>query len=132
MALPTGDETILLTEDEQLVRDLASKVLRACGYTVLVAAHPHDALKLSAQHDGPIHLLLSDIVMPDMTGPQLAKKILAGRPETRLLLMSGYADGVLDQLGYLDTAGEFLQKPFTPHLLAKQVRQILDMTQVSN
>jgi len=121
-----GTETILVAEDERLVRVLAQKVLERAGYRVLVGAGGADALALAERHDGPIHLLLTDVVMPEMNGRELARRLTARRPGVRVLYMSGYADEAVAQHGVLDPGTAFLQKPFTPEGLAKKVRGVLD------
>ena len=121
-----GTETILVAEDERLVRVLAQKVLERAGYRVLVGAGGADAMALAERHDGPIHLLLTDVVMPEMNGRELARRLTAVRPGVRVLYMSGYADEAVAQHGVLDPGTAFLQKPFTPEALAKKVRGVLD------
>jgi predicted ATPase/signal transduction histidine kinase/CheY-like chemotaxis protein len=121
-----GSETILLVEDDEQVRSAARAILQRCGYTVLEASGPGDALLISEQHAGPIDLLLSDIVMPRMSGPELAERIVAIRPGIRLLLMSGYTDVPIPR-DALDSRVEFLQKPFTPQTIAEKVRRALDL-----
>ena len=129
MPLPlraTGNETILLVEDEDGVRAVARRVLAAQGYTVLEAFDGAEALTLAAGHAGAIELLVTDVVMPRKTGPQVAAELLAQRPELKVLYVSGHADeGVLP----LTPAGSdtaFLQKPFTHDSLAASVRALLD------
>src|SRR5437667_1891766 len=121
-----GTETILVAEDERLVRVLAQKVLERAGYRVLVGAGGADALALAERHDGPILLLLTDVVMPEMNGRELARRLTGVRPGVRVLYMSGYADEAVAQHGVLDPGTAFLQKPFTPEALAKKVRGVLD------
>jgi PAS domain S-box-containing protein len=121
-----GRETILLVEDEPAVRGLVHETLRLHGYTVLEARHGIEALLTSAKYAGAIHLLLTDVVMPQMSGPEVAEKILTVRPEIKVLYMSGYPDHpVFDQGGVSRQTG-FLAKPFSPHALAQKVREILD------
>ncbi len=121
-----GRETILLVEDEPAVRGLVHETLRLHGYTVLEARHGIEALLASAKYVGPIHLLLTDVVMPQMSGPEIAEKILTVRPEIKVLYMSGYPDHpVFDQGGVSRQTG-FLPKPFSPPVLAKKVREVLD------
>jgi CheY-like chemotaxis protein len=115
-----GTETVLIVEDEAEVRALVHAVLADHGYLVLSAARPGEALDLAERHPGPIHLLVADMVMPEMGGPALARRLLALRPETTVLFMSGYTDQTTDD-GAL-----FLQKPFTPDTLARTVRAALD------
>jgi PAS domain S-box-containing protein len=124
--LPQGWETILLAEDEEMVRTLARELLRASGYQVLEAQNGVEALWLAEQHQGPIHLLLSDVVMPLMNGPDLAKQLAAKRPAMKVLFMSGYTSKAAIHHGMLDPAIPFLQKPFTLDLLALKVREVLD------
>src|SRR5438094_695988 len=121
-----GSETILLVEDEHLVRLLARKVLERAGYRVLVAAGGAEALELAERYAGPIHLLLTDVVMPGMNGRALMRRLAPLRPDLRVLYMSGYADEAVAQHGVLDPGTAFLQKPFTPGGLADKVRGVLD------
>jgi two-component system cell cycle sensor histidine kinase/response regulator CckA len=121
-----GSETVLLAEDEELVRIMARKVLEQAGYRVLATAGGAEALTIAAGHDGPIHLLLTDVVMPEMSGRELMRRLIARRPEVRVLYMSGYADEAIAQHGVLDPGTAFMQKPFTPGALARRVREVLD------
>src|SRR5207244_2536606 len=121
-----GRETLLVAEDEQLVRLLARKILEHAGYTVLVATGGPDALRLAGQHRGPIDLLLTDVVMPEMSGRELMHRLAGHRPEMRVLYMSGYADEAVERHGVLDPGTAFIQKPFTPDGLARKVREVLD------
>ena len=126
-----GHETILLVEDEPAVRGLVHETLRLQGYTVLVARHGIEALLASAKCVGPIHLLLTDVVMPQMSGPEVAEKIQIARPEIKVLYMSGYPDHpVFDQDGMSHPTG-FLQKPFSPPALVQKVREVLDSVKVA-
>ena len=121
-----GDrENILLVEDEEVVRDLAHRVLRDHGYSVLEARGGEEALVLCELHDGPIHLLLTDVVMPEMSGPQLAERLVPLRPDMKVIFMSGYTDDKILQYGISEEEMSFLQKPFTPAHLAAKVRQAL-------
>jgi signal transduction histidine kinase/CheY-like chemotaxis protein len=122
----TGRETILLVEDEAAVRRLAREGLGARGYRVLEAAKGAEALELAAQHRGPIHLLLTDVVMPGMSGAEVAARIVALRPTTQMLYVSGYPDDALGPHGVLAPGIAFLAKPFTVGELARKVRQVLD------
>jgi signal transduction histidine kinase/ActR/RegA family two-component response regulator len=124
--LPRGRETILLVEDEDEVRQLASEILKACGYTVLDSNDPLEASLLGERHQGKIALLLTDIVMPAMRGPALAAHILSRDPGVRVLYMSGYTEEMIGSHGMLEPAGVFLQKPFTPETLARAVREALE------
>jgi len=105
---------------------LASEMLRMHGYTVLQARDGRDALDLIRQHGQPIHLLLTDVVMPEMSGRQLAKWVADIQPGIRVLYMSGYTDGVIAHHGVLDAGVAYLQKPFTADFLARKVREVLD------
>lgn len=122
-----GSETILLVEDETVVRNLAQRVLLRNGYTVLVANRGTEALQAFQQHDGPIHLLLTDVVMPGgMNGRQLAERLLAQHPKLKVLYMSGYTDDIVVRHGVLDSDVAFLEKPFSASGLARKVSQILN------
>ena len=120
-------ETILLVEDEDAVRQVVSLHLTHQGFTVVEAKDAAHALYISDQHQGPIHLLLTDVVMSgSMNGAQLARELTALRPEMKVLYMSGYTDNVIAHSGVLDPGIAFLQKPFAPHEIIKKVRQVLD------
>jgi nitrogen-specific signal transduction histidine kinase/CheY-like chemotaxis protein len=121
-----GRETILLVEDEPAVRGLVHETLRLHGYTVLEARHGIEALLASTRYVGSIHLLLTDVVMPQMSGPEVAEKILTLRPEIKVLYMSGYPDHPLFDRGSVSRQTGFLQKPFSPPVLAQKVREVLD------
>jgi PAS domain S-box-containing protein len=121
-----GSETILLVEDEEAVRDLASRILSAKGYSVVAARNTKEAEQFSEKHAGDIHLVLTDIIMPGTSGRELARRISARRPRTRILFMSGYTDNVLAEGGVLEAGLSFLQKPFTPGALLQKVREVLD------
>jgi signal transduction histidine kinase/ActR/RegA family two-component response regulator len=121
-----GVETVLVVEDEESVRKLARRALEASGYTVLHAAAPLEAIELAARYQGPIHLLLTDVMMPELTGRQLADRLMASRPGLAVLYMSGYAEDAIVHHGRLDPDTAFLQKPFSPETLAHSVRAILD------
>jgi len=123
--LPEGNETVLLVEDEDRVRSLASIILRQLGYTVLEAADGQEGLNLALRYEGDIHLLLSDIVMPRMGGKDLAEKLMHERPDLKVLFCSGYTEDPLGQSSVLQTKVPILQKPFTPRTLADAVRQAL-------
>ncbi|HXZ30697.1 MAG TPA: ATP-binding protein [Terriglobales bacterium] len=124
-----GQETILLVEDESTVRELTQQFLQAQGYTVFEAADPNIALQISKAHSGPIHLLLTDVIMPGMNGRELAQRITAMRAETRVLYMSGYTENAIGHNGTLDEGINLLQKPFTLPALRARVRQALDAPQ---
>jgi nitrogen-specific signal transduction histidine kinase/CheY-like chemotaxis protein len=121
-----GNETILLVEDDDQVRALAGTVLRRQGYVVLEAPSAGEALLACEQHGSTIHLLLSDVILPRMRGPALAQRIVAMRPETKVLFMSGYVDDVVVQHDLGGPGVAYLQKPLTPASLTQKVREVLD------
>jgi CheY-like chemotaxis protein len=121
-----GTETVLLVEDEELVRNMTREILEENGYHVLEAPHGREALLIAVRHDGPIHLMLSDVVMPAMSGRELAEQLAILRSETKVLYMSGYTDDAIVHHGVLDEGMAFIEKPFTPHALARKVREILN------
>lgn len=122
----SGSETVLLVEDDAMMRPLVQGILQRRGYRVLTAEHAEAALALAEQHVGPIHLLLTDVVMPGASGRELASRLAKSRPETRVLYMSGYTDDAIVRHGLLERGLNYLQKPFTPGLLAEKVRQVLE------
>jgi two-component system, cell cycle sensor histidine kinase and response regulator CckA len=124
-ALPRGSETVLLVEDEDGVRQLASDYLQANGYEVVEAPDGHTALELAAMHRGPIHVLMTDVVMPGISGRELAQRIAKIRPEIKVLYMSGYTDQSVVRHGILESDAVLLQKPFTMANLAAKLREIL-------
>jgi two-component system cell cycle sensor histidine kinase/response regulator CckA len=126
IATPTGSETILIVEDEDAVRTLAADMLRARGYTVHATGSAEEALRLAADGDEPIDLLLTDLVMPEMNGRDLAAKILETIPDVRVLFMSGYADEAVTRNGALEAGAAYLEKPFSGRDLARMVRDALD------
>jgi DNA-binding response OmpR family regulator len=126
MEMARGEETVLLVEDEAQVRTLARGVLEEFGYTVLAASHAEEALRLSAQHDGSIHLLLTDIVTPGQSGREVAAAVRAVRPDTRVLYISGYTDDVILRDGVTAVDSALLLKPFVPATLLAKVRAVLD------
>jgi two-component system cell cycle sensor histidine kinase/response regulator CckA len=121
-----GRETILIVEDDPAVRGLVHEALRLNGYEVLVARHGIEALLAGARHLGPIHLLLTDVVMPQMSGPEVAEKLAVLRPSIKVLYMSGYPDHPVFSKGGVKEGTAFLQKPFTTNALAQKVREVLD------
>jgi CheY-like chemotaxis protein len=124
--LPDGSETVLLVEDDDAVRTLSRSVLEMSGYTVLEANGGRDALRICEQHGGPIQMVITDIVMPEMGGRILAQQVSALRPGIKVLYVSGYTDDTVIRHGVLEAGTAFLQKPFTPVALASKVRDVLD------
>jgi two-component system cell cycle sensor histidine kinase/response regulator CckA len=122
----TESATILLVEDESMVRTLVWRILDQHGYTVLEAPRGADAIAIAEQHDGPIHVLLTDVVMPEMSGHALAEQLAALRPGIQVIYISGYTDGAIVRHGVLAADAIFLQKPFTPNDLVRKVCQVLD------
>jgi two-component system cell cycle sensor histidine kinase/response regulator CckA len=123
---PRGTETVLLVEDDAQLRALARTILVRQGYQVLDAPNPNEALAISKGFVGPIALLVTDVVMPYMNGRELARKLFETRPDTKVLYMSGYTDDAIVHNGILDPGVAFLQKPITPAVFARKVRQVLD------
>jgi signal transduction histidine kinase len=121
-----GTETILVAEDEAVLRELVRHILETSGYTVLVAADGAEAMATCDRHAGPIHLMLSDVVMPQMGGRELAERLAAVRPDMKVLYMSGYTSDAIVHHGMLKPGTHFLQKPFTPEGLTTKVREVLD------
>ena len=125
----SGTETLLIVENEPAIRNLLQVALRRNGYTVLAAESGREALELVRHHADAIHLLITDVVMPDMDGPELVRQLSTIRPDTRTLFMSGYMDDTLGERGILSTNANFIQKPFSPRTIAQKVRDILDGVQ---
>ena len=121
-----GRETILLVEDEPVLLELTCQMVEMQGYTVLAAHSPNEALRLAEVHPGPIHLLMTDVVMPEMNGRDLAQKLLSLHPHLRCLFISGYTSDVIAHHGVIDEGVHFLQKPYTAQVLSKKVREVLD------
>jgi two-component system cell cycle sensor histidine kinase/response regulator CckA len=124
--VPKGTETILLVEDDDMVRELLRSILEIEGYTTLVASHGDEALGICERHEGPLDLLITDVVMPGMSGRQLVERLTAKCAEVKVLYMSGYTDNAIVHHGVLDPGVAFLQKPFTPDTVARKVREVLD------
>ena len=125
MADPDTSPTVLVVEDEEDVRALTRDVLEMHGYTVLEALDAADALRIGESHAGPIHLLITDVVMPRMGGPELARRLRAGRPTLRVLCMSGYPESPEREGVGAEPWTAWLQKPFTPDGLIEKVRECL-------
>ncbi len=121
-----GTETILLVEDEEQVRGILLNVLRRQGYKVISAQNAGEALLICEQYPDPIDLLVTDVVMPQMSGPDLARRLAQPRPEMKVLCMSGYTDDSIVRHGVLDARVAFVQKPVTPALLGRRIRELLD------
>lgn len=124
-ATPRGSETVLLVEDEKGVRELAREYLQMTGYSVIEAENGHQALELAAMHQGKIHLLMTDVVMPGISGRELSERVKVVRPEIQVLFMSGYTDQAVVHHGILESDAILLQKPFTLNTLALKLREIL-------
>jgi two-component system cell cycle sensor histidine kinase/response regulator CckA len=124
---PTGTETVLLVEDEDAVRRLAKRVLQSSGYTVIEARNGDDAVAVARGHEGPIDILVTDLVMPRMNGRQLATMMSQARPGLRVLFVSGYTEQAVMRSDILEPSVAFLQKPFSPSELAHKVREVLDL-----
>jgi nitrogen-specific signal transduction histidine kinase/ActR/RegA family two-component response regulator len=122
----TGRETVLLVEDEEVVRNLSKEILETYGYSVLVAANGREGLSLGKEFQGPIDLVITDVIMPLMSGPEMAEGLRMSRPDTRVLFMSGFTDEAIVHHGVLDENVFFLQKPFSPEALASKTREVLD------
>jgi PAS domain S-box-containing protein len=127
--VPGGHETILLVEDEEIVRALAREILETQGYEVLTATNGEEGLRVCHQFGGRIDLLITDVVMPNMSGRELAENVAGLRPETRILYMSGFTDDAIVRHGVLDDGVSFIQKPFSPDALAMKARSVLDGAQ---
>jgi DNA-binding response OmpR family regulator len=123
-----GTETILLVEDDPSIRGLAEQILRTQGYSVLSARDGENALEVAARHNGPVDLLLTDVVMPRLGGGELAARLTTERPGLKVLYLSGYTDDAVVRHGVLREEAAFLHKPFTIIALAKKVRAVLDGT----
>ena len=127
-----GSETILLVDDDAGVRGVAQMGLEQRGYVVLAAAGAQQALEICRTHEGPLHVLLTDVVMPKMSGPELAGRISALWPDVRIVYMSGYTDNLIDRHGVLEPGIMFLRKPFTAESLAHKVRVVLEQRRETN
>ncbi len=123
---PKGNETVLIVEDDETIRQLIFKILKPLGYTVLGASNGQEALDISATYEGNIDLLLTDVIMPGMNGRVLADKLKGGRPATKVVFMSGHTDNVIAQHGILESGVTLIQKPLSSQLLASKLRTVLD------
>jgi len=130
--MPHGDETVLLVEDDEAVRTFASQVLQTCGYTILEATSGQEAIELIKRHPTPVHILVSDVVMPGICGREVAEQAKVLKPAIKVLFLSGYTDDAVIRHGILTAEVAFLQKPFTPSALAVKVRKTLDHPDASD
>jgi CheY-like chemotaxis protein len=121
-----GSETILVAEDDDMLPPLTTGLLEKLGHTVREASNAREALAVARQHQGPIHLLVADVVMPGASGRELARQPAETRPDTRVLHVSGYTDDAIVHHGMLEPGLAFLHKPFTPDARARKVRELLD------
>ena len=125
-ATPKNKEVILLVEDNDEVRAVIHEMLRICGFSVLASSSGGEALKLCESHHGDIDLLITDMVMPRMTGPELAERIKQARPRIKMIFMSGYTEHAIETSGVLEQNMHFIQKPFTPGAVARKIREVLE------
>jgi two-component system, cell cycle sensor histidine kinase and response regulator CckA len=123
---PRGDETVLVVEDDTAVRGVVRRALTRAGYAIREAASAEEALTICENHQGPVHLVLTDVVLPGLNGPELAARLTGSCARAAVLFMSGYTDRAIVHHGVLDKGTNFLQKPFTPNALARKVRAVLD------
>jgi len=128
---PRGCETLLLAEDEAAVRQSTREFLSLNGYIVLEATNGAEALALARAYDGPIHLMITDVVMPQMGGAKLAAELVSDRPDMKVLFVSGYAETTFQRHGAINVTTRFLQKPFSLKALARKIREVLDAEKAS-
>jgi CheY-like chemotaxis protein len=121
----SGNETVLLVEDDPALRRIVSRILRGAGYQVIVASDPKEALRMGISHPTGIDLLLTDVVMPEMSGTELASSLRGQRSEMKVLFMSGYSGNAIVRHGAIPAGSQFLEKPFGPESLARKVRTVL-------
>ncbi|MBW2147859.1 MAG: PAS domain S-box protein [Deltaproteobacteria bacterium] len=126
LSLEGGHETILLVEDEPVVREITCRMLKNLGYSVLEASDGEEAIQRAQEHEGPIDLMITDVVMPQMSGQKLARRLEPSRPDMKVIYISGYTNNVIVKNGLLEPRVVFLQKPYTVQSLATKVRQVLD------
>ena len=122
----SGIETILLVEDEEVVRNLVRDILTDKGYNVLETDSGKEAIAICGTYSGPIHLLFSDVIMPNISGTELRDQLINLRPDIKVLFMSGYTDESISHSGILDSDSSFIEKPFTPDALARKVREVIE------
>ena len=127
-----GTETVLVVEDQDEVRQLVVEILGKYHYRTLEATAGDEAVTIVESYKGPIHLMLTDVIMPGMTGKQSADRLRLVRPEMKVLYMSGYTDDVISREGLLDMGIDYLAKPFTPEALAQKIRMVLGRRETSN
>lgn len=120
-----GTATILVVDDDIHIRDVSRRMLNQAGFTVLEAGNGGEALDICRKHAGPIHLILTDVVMPGMSSPELAEQLSALWPEFKVIFMSGYTDHVVLKAGMTEMAGTFIQKPFSPAALLQTIKKAL-------
>ena len=121
-----GTETVLVVEDDPHVREVTLRSLRAGGYRAIVASSGREALDAAAREEGPVHLLVTDLIMPGLNGRELANELRRHRPDLRVLYISGYAGDDVSRVGMFEAGMELLEKPFTAALLRERVRKVLD------
>jgi CheY-like chemotaxis protein len=126
VVVPRGHETILLVEDDEVVRELAKEILEVYGYSVLTASNGREGLRIGQEHRGEIDLIITDVIMPQMGGREMADQLRTVRANTRVLFMSGFTDDAIVHHGLLDEEIFFIQKPFSPDSLAIKARDVLD------
>jgi CheY-like chemotaxis protein len=123
--IPRGKDTFLIAEDDPIIQRMIRSYLEPLGYNLLIASDGNEAINLSKTYDGDIHLLLTDVIMPNMNGQELADAIQETRPDMQIIFMSGYTDDVITHHGVLEPGVNFIQKPITPSRLAKVLREVL-------
>ncbi len=124
--IPAGTETILVVEDEKTILQMARQMLERLGYTVETAGSPAEALQISKEYDATIHLLIADVIMPDMNGRDLSVRLSKNHPALKTLYMSGYTADVIAHHGMIDEGVQFIQKPFSLRDLADKVREVIE------
>jgi two-component system, cell cycle sensor histidine kinase and response regulator CckA len=122
-----GSETILVVEDDPRLRALDERILKRYGYTVLIAASASDAIRILTEHRAPIHVVVTDVIMPGESGRTVGDWVARNKPKTKVIYMSGYTDDAISRHGVLEPGAQFLQKPFSPEALARKIRQSLSL-----